>query len=65
MNVHDEIVFDLPKKAHPLKNPEGSNLGKIRELRKLLTLGGDDYGIPTPVGVTYHDHNWGTGVKVC
>ena len=49
MQVHDEMVFDLPKRAHPKADPKRSNLGKIRVLQKLMEEGGNDLGIPTPV----------------
>lgn len=65
MQVHDEMVFDFPKAAHPVKNPKASNLGRINALRRLMEEGGRDYGIPTPVGVEYHESNWGEGVTIC
>ena len=77
LQVHDEIVFDFPKsescpvkEAERLKkNPNGfkrpdNNLWRIRVLVKLMELGGDDIGIPTPVGVEYHLNNWGEGVTL-
>jgi DNA polymerase I-like protein with 3'-5' exonuclease and polymerase domains len=64
MQVHDELVFDLPRGADPVENPEGSNLGKVRVLQKLMEQGGEDYGIPTPVGIEYHIDNWSEGVTL-
>lgn len=55
MQVHDELVFDLPKKDRM------GNLPKVRKLAKLMATGGDDVGIPTPVSIEYHPDNWGTG----
>lgn len=62
MQVHDELVFDLPKRAHPKRDPKRSNLGRVRLLQKLMEAGGDDIGIPTPVGVEFHEENWQDGV---
>lgn len=79
MQVHDEIVFDFPKsRVHPREdfekekagtkgftfNDKRSNLWRIRQLQKLMEKGGEDFGIPTPVGVEYHDDNWGEGVTL-
>lgn len=64
MQVHDELVFDFPKRADPVKNPKASNLGRIRVLQKLMEEGGNDFGIPTPVGIEYHSDNWGEGVTM-
>jgi DNA polymerase I-like protein with 3'-5' exonuclease and polymerase domains len=64
MQVHDEIVFQLPKRAHP-KSPRGnrlSNLPRVRALARLMGQGGDDIGIPTPVGIEYHEHHWSEGI---
>lgn len=64
MQVHDEMVFDLPQRAHPLQDPARSNLDRIRELQALMEQGGDDFGIPTPVGVEYNPDNWSEGVTL-
>lgn len=62
--VHDEIVFEMPRRADPRIDPKASNLGRARELARLMALGGDDIGVPTPVGVEYHPDHWGTGVTL-
>ena len=59
MQVHDEIVFDLPKGKTPK-----SNLPMINTLRKLMEKGGKDIGLPTPCSVDYHPNNWSEGVEV-
>lgn len=66
MDIHDELLFDLPAGAHPLKNPKNSNLSRVRELAKLMRVGGDNLTIkvPTTVNVEYHPNNWADGV-VC
>lgn len=64
MQVHDELVFDFPKRAHPLKNPKGSNLQRIRIVKQLMERGGDDIGIPTPVSIGYNEEHWADEVKV-
>ena len=62
MQVHDELVFDLPRRADPKADPKRSNLARINKLRWLMSRGGDDIGLPTPVGCEYHAENWSVGV---
>lgn len=74
MQVHDELVFDLPKSnVHPKEDidatrPDGcklirrSNLWRIRQIQKLMEQGGDDIGIPTPVSCELHETSWGEGM---
>ena len=62
MQVHDELVFDFPKL--PPRNRKPGNLPKIKAIKKLMERGGNDIGIPTPVGVDYHPNNWAEGVTV-
>ena len=61
---HDEMVFDLPAAAHPLKNPKRSNLKYLKVLKQLMERGGEDINVPTPVGLEYHDNNWAEGVTI-
>lgn len=69
MQVHDEMVFDFPKsRIHP-KNDLGtrfrrSNLWRVKKLQDLMAAGGDDIGVPTPVGLEYNEHNWSEGVTL-
>lgn len=76
LQIHDELVFAMPKgKVHPhedlkleragkqLPRHGRSNLWRIRMLQKLMEMGGNDIGIPTPVGVEYNEHNWADMVK--
>lgn len=58
LQVHDELVLDLPYKANR------GNLPKIRKVVRLMEESGKDFGIPTPVGVEYHEHHWSEGVTV-
>lgn len=60
MQVHDELVFDLPKGANGYK----TNLPKARKLARLMSSCGDDIGIPTPVSIKYHDDNWAEEISV-
>jgi DNA polymerase I-like protein with 3'-5' exonuclease and polymerase domains len=62
--VHDELLFDFPRRADPRKNPKCSNLGRMRIIQRLMQQGGDDIGIPTPVSLSYIPDNWSGGVKV-
>lgn len=61
LQVHDELVFRFPRGADPRTHPEKSNLGRVRELARLLRLGGDDIGIPIDVGIEYNPVNWSEG----
>lgn len=63
---HDEMVFDLPRRADPRTNPKASNLSRVRELARIMERCGADLvpSIPTPVGVEYHAVSWGEGVAV-
>lgn len=63
LQVHDELVFDLPKRAHPKRNPKASNLGRIRVLQELMESCGMDLvpSIPTPCNVEFHETTWAIG----
>ena len=63
MQVHDEVVFDFPKRADPRTDPRKSNLARARSLARLMAMGGDDVGVPTPVGIEYHPDSYSTGVS--
>lgn len=54
MQIHDELVFDFPARGK-------KNWPYVRKLKRLMEQGGDDIGVPTPVGVEYHPNNWGEG----
>ncbi|MEK0326711.1 MAG: DNA polymerase, partial [Nitrosopumilus sp.] len=59
LQVHDELVFDFPKgKAYK------ANMPKIRRIRRLMEEGGRDLGIPTPVGIEYHEKTWDKGIAL-
>ncbi len=76
MQVHDEIVFDFPKRGNPVADAEKkkagakgtlfrtSNLWRIQALAKLMEQGGVDIGVPTPCSMEYHADNWSTGVAL-
>lgn len=64
LTVHDELVFDLPKRADPHKNPKGSNLWRVRELQRVMQQGGVQIGIPTPVNIEYHPTHWGEKISL-
>ena len=77
MNVHDELVFDMPKsvthpktdyeryKADPLKAQfRTSNYWRVLLLKRIMEQSGTDIGVPTPVSVSYHEHNWSDEVKL-
>lgn len=60
MQIHDEIILDVPKRANPKDNPRQSNLGRMRVIQRLLESGGEDFipSIPTPFGCSFHPDNW-------
>lgn len=60
LQIHDELVFDFPKGVGP--EPWKTNLPVIRECQRLMALGGDDLGVPTPVSCEYHADNWQVGM---
>ena len=49
LTVHDELLFDYP---------EGKGKKEIEEVARIMRKGGDDIGIPTPVGISYHPRTW-------
>lgn len=62
MQVHDELVVAMPRRAHPrAATAAASNLGRARVIQQLMAQGGDDIGVPTPVGCEFHDRNWAEG----
>lgn len=64
MQVHDELVFDFPKEAHPKEDPKNSNLWRARKLQQLMEAGGVDINVPTPTSCEYHEHDWSTGTAL-
>lgn len=52
MQVHDEIVFDFPFE------PNQGNRDKAEEMGRLMSMSGDDIGIPLKVSISYHPDNW-------
>lgn len=64
LQVHDELVPDFPKMADPRTNRRGSNYWRAQEIKRLMALGGEDIGVPTPVGCEYHPVSWGEGISV-
>lgn len=59
MQVHDEIVIDLPKGKTPR-----ANLSIVKEVARLMSLSGEDIGVPLGVDYNYHPESWGDKVKV-
>jgi DNA polymerase I-like protein with 3'-5' exonuclease and polymerase domains len=65
LQVHDELDLDMPSGKGKAPQPYGYNLPIAREVKRLMELGGDDFGgIPTPVGCVYHGDNWSEGVTL-
>lgn len=57
LQVHDELVFSFPQGIH--REQHKTNLPVMKEIQRLMALGGDDINIPTPVGLSFHPDNWG------
>lgn len=73
LTVHDELVFDFPQRdpARDIaqdKSGKGafrtSNFWRARKIQAAMSKGGDDIGIPTPVSLSYHAHNWAEGLDI-
>lgn len=54
---HDEIVYCFPQGIG--REKWKTNLPIIREVQRIMALGGQDIGIPTPVAAAWHESNWG------
>lgn len=63
MQVHDEMVFDFPRAANPMTDFKNSNLWRIKEMQRLMELGGEGIGIPTPVAIEYNTEDWSKNEK--
>lgn len=59
MQVHDELVFDLPAGNSPT-----ANVPVILSLIDLMEESGRDIGIPLKVDASYHPNNWAKSVHV-
>lgn len=57
LQVHDELVFQLPKGETPQ-----ANLPTVLKLKELMECSGQDIGIPLPVKCSYHPNNWAESV---
>lgn len=71
LQVHDELVFDFPKSGRSIAvqaaskaRLRGDNLWRARTVQRLMEQGGDDIGVPTPVSVSYHEHDYSEGIEV-
>lgn len=58
MNVHDELVFDFPKKAPLFNRPI------IRRVQRIMESMGECVGVPLTCGVTHHPDNWSKGLAI-
>jgi len=64
LQVHDELVLDMPKRVIPGKPLHTYNAPIVAEVRRLMQEGGNDIGIPTPVSAEYHGDSWAEGVSI-
>lgn len=56
--VHDELVFDFPKKK------DLGNLPIVLKIKEIMESCGELIGVPLSMGVEYHEHNWAKGLSV-
>lgn len=63
LNVHDELVFDFPKKEIVDGDNNSGNLAVVREIKRRMEKCGDRIGVPTPVSCELHRENWSVGVS--
>lgn len=54
IQVHDELIFDVPRTGHREIIPE---------IKRAMEKQGDKINIPLPVGCKIHEHNWAEGVE--
>lgn len=57
LQVHDEMVFDLPKGGK-------KNLFIVNQFKMLMEQSGEDIGIPLKCSVSYHPENWAEAVAL-
>lgn len=64
LQVHDELVLDMPKRANPKEHPSKSNLARARMIQAIMASTGDYLipRIPTPVDAEYCPENWANGI---
>lgn len=62
LQVHDELVFDLPRRGCPKADPKGSNLGRMVEIAEIMSAAGNGIGIPCPVAIEYHAEDWSKSI---
>ena len=56
MTIHDELVFDFPKRK--------TNIRKVKVIKELMEQSGEDLGLPTPVEVDRIRTNWAEGESI-
>jgi hypothetical protein len=77
LQVHDELVPDMPSGrpwvgkrvvgtdgARLIEQAWQYNLPVAREVKRLMEVGGDNIGVPTPVSMEWHETSWAEGVSV-
>ncbi len=75
MQVHDELVICMPRRGDAVADAKrekesgglrlpSSNLWRVRKLQRLMAQGGEDIGLPTPVGAELHLDNWAEGITL-
>ncbi len=62
LQVHDELVLDVPRGGGA--EPWRTNEGRMREVKRLMELGGEGLGVPTPVSCEWHGKSWAAGQAI-
>lgn len=63
MQIHDEMVFDLPARAAG-PNGKPGNYNTVMKLRSLMEESGNDIGIPLKAKADFHPVTWAKGLAV-
>lgn len=64
MQVHDELVIDMPSGAGRGENMHDFNFPVAQEIARLMASCGDDLGVPTPIGIEFNPENWSVGITL-
>ena len=62
MQVHDELVFDVPRGSG--EKPWLTNLPRMREIQGLMESCGNGIGVPTPVSIEWHGESYAVGMAM-
>ena len=75
LQVHDELVIDMPRKGDPridldpsrkdgMKLFRKTNLWRVRQIQEIMASCGEGISVPTPVGCEWHPISWDVGITL-